>query len=235
MSKRARKFCVVGTMICINLMVSSAWAAFNFTAQTRSVTAHINGPGAGTQTLTASDFALFDQTASVTDNNGGSAGTHQRSELLSNAINIVESFGGSPPVAAGSGQATGSAQFSTTFTVPSTTDVDLSAQASFHDDGFPYGSISLTGPGTSVTWYVIHTTGGPPVWPVGDHFQHLTLGPGSYTLNSNISGHADAFGLGGRSSGGSVTVALSVPEPASSAAIGLLLLSLGLRRSPKQI
>ena len=237
MSAQARRFGVVGILITISLISTPARAAFNFTAQSRSISAHTHGSGGDvSQSFTAPDFALFDKTASAPHPTGGSSDQHQRSELLSNAITIVGGWSGFPPSFAGTGQADGNSSTSVTFTVPSTTDADLTAQASFLD-GNPgvVGSISLTGPSTSVAWYLSHSAGPPGApWPVNGNSTHLTLGPGSYTLNANFSSNRVgtlAFNQNYVSSF-DVELTQSVPEPASfGATITLVLMSLRLRRS----
>jgi hypothetical protein len=234
MFPNVRRFSVFGIVITISLIAAPAWAAFNFTSQTRSITAHTYGlSGDLTQTFTAPDFALFDKTASVVDplNGGGSATQSQKSELLPNAITIVGAWSGFPPPLAGTGQATGNSSTTINFDLATTTDVDLTAQAIYtNPSAAPTGWVILTGPSTNITWYVSDSSlnpGGP--WPAGGHAQHLVLSPGSYVFKTSFSSSRIGVQTFNTIYVSSFDVALSIPEPASAAGVamlaGLLLLS----------
>jgi hypothetical protein len=190
-------------------------APFLYTLQNRSVTAHTHGPaGDPSQFLSASDFALFDKTASVTDALGaGFANQHQKSTLLPDAISVVGDFAGVQPAFAGTGTATGNAHADITFTISASTDVTLSVTGGVTDPNGTAGNrqVSLTGPGTNISLPMAL----PLIFGAGavNKSQQATLGPGTYELLVDL---FSAHGFGSNiSQVNSFDVELTVPEPAS--------------------
>jgi hypothetical protein len=219
---------LVALFLCTSLATA---APFVYTSQTRSVFAHTHGPGGDpTQSFSASNFALFDQTAAVADSSGfGNASQRQRSELLADTISILSSFSGVRPAFAGTGIADGQSTAIIAFTVAGATNVRLDANVGWTENlVLPQGprTVSLIGPGANIDWRIYNYP--PDPW-LGPRSVNLTLTPGSYTLTVDLDSWIGGFQPAFSTAGGTVTLT-QVPEPAALAATSLLTTALIVRR-----
>src|SRR5438874_4917815 len=119
-----------GGALLMALLVSAsvAPAAFNYTLQTRSVHGDAGGSlGSATpQTISATNFGVFDATTNVTvPTYGGSANQHQHSELLPTSIIVTGDTNVFRPAEVGTGIANTETITDVTFTISVTTQVAL--------------------------------------------------------------------------------------------------------------
>jgi hypothetical protein len=217
-----RKQLTRGGVIALVLLLAapSAGATFNYTAQTRSVTGTLSGfYGSDTESLSAPNFALFDATTSpAVPPYGGTAQQHQRSELLPSLIDVEGGASVFRPAMVGTGQATAQTTTSVTFNILTTTEVLLYAEGSVSNGlGIPSRSISLSGPGTSISWTAFNS---PGLFPAVAGFRSTTatLGPGTYTFGASF--YSSNNQIENTTSVPSFHVYLQeVPEPASLAVV----------------
>ena len=180
-----------GGLIAIALLLthSTAHAAFNFVSQNRSVTGTLSGfYGSDTDTITApNNFNVFDATTDPeVPPYGGTARQHQRSELLPHLIDVTGGASVFRPAMVGTGQATAQTTTSVTFNILTATQVLLYAEGSVSNGlGIPSRSITLTGPGTSISWNAFNSSGLFPAVS-GSRSTTATLAPGSYTFGASF-------------------------------------------------
>jgi hypothetical protein len=224
---RGKMFLVMLTGLVMSAGVSTRsamGALFSYTSQTRSVTATTHGPaGDLIQTLTSPDFSVFDALATVTDA-PGFAKQHQASTLGADTIEILGDFTGLQPTLVGTGSAKGSSVTDILFTVLDPTPVKFTMALSGTDSlaASVTRTVQLTGPGMSVTWHPLATSG-----PVSLS-QSGVLTPGTYHLVANI-GSQKALLPSDTSVATSWSVHL-VPEPGCVGALGIGAAGFGSRR-----
>jgi hypothetical protein len=222
---------LIALIACVAWMacVQSAHGDFIYSTESRSVSAGTHGPaGNPSQSFSTGGTAPFDSTASVVDNLGGGFATqHQASTLTATLMRIAGDFDGVRPAFAGTGTASGTSSADIVFTTTVDEELQLNATAHVFDSPQGFGpsvsrTISLTGPGVNVSWFVSSLTNfltGQPYW-TGDRSATVDLLAGqSYELKvilgSQVGPNFPAPGGPPLSADvSSFIVELGVPEPA---------------------
>lgn len=168
------------------LTASNAPAAFTFLTQTRSVWGSCYGYyGGDSETITSPGFGVFHATTSVTvPTYGGAANQHQHSELLPNAIYYSGSASVFRPAMVGTGIAEARTTFDVTFHVSTATQVALEASGTVFGFGTDPRTISLTGPGTNISWNTFESGVLPTI--SGSRSTTAILEPGDYRLRAGF-------------------------------------------------
>ena len=224
------------------LLSTPTHAAFNFTTQSRAVSAQSTGIyGADFKNGSSAAGGFYQATAAANDGQGGFSTQTIKSDLQPNLIYVMGGWTGMYQLGMGMGKVDGKADATINFNVTQNTDVQMTLTSILNEpDGpstfsNPPRSIKLTGPGMNVNWTLRY----PPPTLAGsgplNFSQSGTLTPGAYTLSLSLGSYFyDRFPTQPAIKGqiASFDLELSpVPEPSTASALIFPALAIAQRRA----